>query len=105
MFPERECNMSYSTIDHARVLPLFGDQIVSKGLWLPHAPDFHHEILLLWSYVKYNAYHNNTRNLDESKPNISNITADISPVALQAVSMDMFRRARLCMQHAGENFQ
>jgi hypothetical protein len=47
----------------------------------------------------------NPGNLDEVTANISNITADISPMALQAVSTDMLCRARLCMQHAGVHFQ
>jgi hypothetical protein len=36
----------------------------------------------LWGCIKDNAYRNSIRNLDELTPNISNITADISAIAL-----------------------
>jgi hypothetical protein len=61
--------------------------------------------VFLWGYVKDNAYRNNPGSLDELKTNISNIIARISPVALQAVSADMLRLARSCMQHTGAHFQ
>jgi hypothetical protein len=43
--------------------------------------------------------------MDELKTNVSNITADISPMALQAVSTNMLSRTWLCMQHAGADFR
>jgi hypothetical protein len=53
----------------------------------------HHLKLFLWGYIIGSAYGNNPHNIDELKTNISNTTADISPIALQAVSMDMFHHA------------
>jgi hypothetical protein len=59
----------------------------------------------LWGYIKDSAYDNNACNLDERKASISNIVADISPVTLQALSVNMLRHTQLCMQHAGVHFQ
>jgi hypothetical protein len=58
----------------------------------------------VWGQIK-DICRNNPRNLDESKINISDITADISPMALQAMSTNTLRRAELYMQHAGTHFQ
>jgi hypothetical protein len=52
------------------------------------------------AYIKDSAYRDRPLNLHGLKASISNITADISPTALQAVATNMIRRARLCMQHA-----
>jgi hypothetical protein len=46
----------------------------------------------------------NPRSVGELTTSISSITADISPISLQAVPTDMLHRARLCMQHAGARF-
>jgi hypothetical protein len=40
---------------------------------------------LLSNYIKDSAHRSNPRNLDELNANMSNMTADISPMALQAV--------------------
>jgi hypothetical protein len=55
--------------------------------------------------IKKSVCGNNSSNPDELKTSMSNITARISPATLQAVSTDMFRRARLCTQHASAHFQ
>jgi hypothetical protein len=54
----------------------------------------------LWGYTEDNAYPINPCNLHDLKVNISNISADISYVALLAVSTDVLRRSRLGMEHA-----
>jgi hypothetical protein len=59
----------------------------------------------VWGYIKDNAYCNNPCNVDELKTNISNITANISPMKFQEVSTNMLYHARLCMQHAGAHLQ
>jgi hypothetical protein len=56
--------------------------------------------VFLWSQIKENVCRNIPRNLDELKANIN-----ILSTTFQAVSTDMFRRARLSMQHAGAHFQ
>jgi hypothetical protein len=72
----------------------------------PHALRIcHHQIFFLWVYIKDSAYRNNPRSWNELKTNITNIIADISPMMLQAMSVYMHRRARLCMQYDGAHFQ
>jgi hypothetical protein len=68
-------------------------------------PNFHHEILFLWGCIEDGVCHNNTRNLDELEANMSNISVEISAVALPAVSTDTLHRARLRMQPAGAHSQ
>jgi hypothetical protein len=48
---------------------------------------------------------NKSHNLDELKSEVPNITADISPMALQPVSTDTLRLDRLRMQPAGAHTQ
>jgi hypothetical protein len=84
---------------------LFGDRIVLKGLWPPRSPDLSSPDICQRGFINDSDYRRNPRSPDEVKTNVSNITADISPMALQAMSTDMLRCARLCMQHAGAHFQ
>jgi hypothetical protein len=77
----------------------FGDQIISKGLWPPHLPDF-----FLWGYIQDSAHCNNPCNLYELKTSISNTAADNSPLVLQAVSTNILHHAWLWIQHAGASF-
>jgi hypothetical protein len=84
---------------------LFGDRIISKGLWPPRSPEVSPpDYFCIWGHIKDNAYRNNTRNLDKLKTNISNIIAYISPLSLQAVSTNMLHRAGVCMQNTGAHF-
>jgi hypothetical protein len=55
----------------------------------------------LWGYIRLCLLHN----LNELKTSISNITADISSMMMQALSMNMLHRAQLYMQLAGAHSQ
>jgi hypothetical protein len=56
-------------------------------------------------YIQGNAYHNSPCNVDELKANRSDITADISPMMLQAVCMNMLHCTQSHMEGAGAHFQ
>jgi hypothetical protein len=64
----------------------FGDLIISKALWPPYWPDCQPQISPYAMTVKIVLI---ARNLYELKTNVSNITVNISPTALQAVTIKM----------------
>jgi hypothetical protein len=100
MLQQKQCNMSHSITECARTILVVQISNNFERSIIPTLAGFAIAPLFLWSCIKDNAYRNSTRNLDELKPNIPNITVDISLVGLQAVSTDMLHRAWLCMQHA-----
>jgi hypothetical protein len=83
---------------------LFGDPIILKGQWPPCSLDLTPPNFFLSSYIKDSASCNNPQNLNELKTSISSIITDISPIMLEAVSINLLHQVQLYMQHAGEDF-
>jgi hypothetical protein len=53
MVPTRQRNMSYSSATMGELSLLYGNQIISKGLRLPHPPVFHRPIFSdIWEQLQ-----------------------------------------------------
>jgi hypothetical protein len=59
------CHTAWATMRELTLL--FGQQIISKGLWPPRSPDLSPPDSFLWGYIKSNAYRNSPSNLDETE--------------------------------------
>jgi hypothetical protein len=49
----------------------FGENVISKGVWMPRSPDLTSPDFFLWSYLKDNVYRSNPQDLKELKMNIT----------------------------------
>jgi hypothetical protein len=85
-----------------RVSFLFGDLIISTGLWPPRSLWF---VDTRFIFYGENSYCSDPSIWDELKTDISNIIFCISPLKLQSMSTNVLRRARLYMQLSGEHSQ
>jgi hypothetical protein len=76
------------------------------GLWSPRSLDLPKPGNFLWGCNKDNAHRNNPYILDELETKIPNSIAEILPIALQAVSRNILRHARVCniLVHTLEDF-
>lgn len=106
-FLEEEIDQSW--FQQGRLCAICCSEIESfRKDYIHHARRICHQqtfFFFLWGQIKDNVCRKNPRNVDEPKTNITNIAVDISPMALQAVSTEILRRARLRMQYAGSHFQ
>ena len=59
----------------------------------------------LWGNLKGRVYSNNPHTIEELKTNIHNAIAEITPKKLAKVAGNMLKRAELCIQVHGEQFQ
>jgi hypothetical protein len=94
MVSTRQHNMSYSKGEYVQLIPVVWilnhiERTMAPTPTILLPPD-----VILWVYIKDNAYHDNPHNM-ELKTNISNITADITLMLLQAVSVNMLHHAQL----------
>jgi hypothetical protein len=80
-----------------------------KNFWKDYGPptlrNYSPSDCFLWSYIKENIHWSNPHNLDKVKTNICNSIADVSTRTLQAMTTDILRRVRLCVQHGWAHFR
>lgn len=84
---------------------VFGNRIISRGIWPPRSPDLTPLDFYLWGALKGRAYENNPQTVDDLKTAISQNIKMITPSTLQKVSDNMKRRVNICQQASGTHFQ
>ena len=83
----------------------FDDRIISKALWPPRSPDLSQSDFFLWGALKWKAYANKPRTMQELENNIRRENGAISEDVLQAIFANMKRRVQLFLDSGGEHFQ
>jgi inhibitor of nuclear factor kappa-B kinase subunit alpha len=84
---------------------VFGDRIVSRGLWPARSPDLNPCDFYLWGNLKQKVYKTNPHTIEELKENIRNEVSAISPSELQRVITNLVRRCQECARADGDHFQ
>ena len=90
----------------AALSEVFGDRVISRGLWPPRSPDLTPPDFYLWGKLKGSVYGDNPQTTDELKQKITSVIQNIQPDELESVFQNVFskRRARLCLQVNGAHF-
>jgi hypothetical protein len=71
---------------------IFGERIISRGLWPPRSPDLSVRDFYLWGKLKQNVCRNNPRTLEALENEIRSAVHDITEGKLQRVSQNFLRR-------------
>ena len=69
----------------AAVGEVFGDHVISRGLWPPRSPDLTPPDFYLWGKLKGSVYADNPRTTDELKHKITSVIQNIQPDELERV--------------------
>jgi hypothetical protein len=70
---------------------VFGERLITCGLWPPRSPDLNPCDYYLWGTLKDRVYVNNPHSLQELKENIQREIADVSRAELRRVWRNIFR--------------
>jgi hypothetical protein len=84
---------------------IFGEKLISKGLWPPRSPDLTSQDFLLWSYLKDTVYRSNPRDLKQLKMNITRAIEEVNEGTLRKVARNMVKRVDKCIEVNGYHFQ
>ena len=91
----------------AEIRSLFGDRVISKGLWPPRSPDLtspDYLNLIIW-YLKGRVYQNKPRNIDALKANNTEEIQAVTTDLLARTFQNMARRVQYCLDANGGHFQ
>jgi hypothetical protein len=83
---------------------VFGDRIISSGIWLASSPDLNRCDFFLCGCLKDKVYNSNPRT-EELKENIHKEIANIPAEHLEKVNQNAFRRCEECLRVEGQHFQ
>jgi inhibitor of nuclear factor kappa-B kinase subunit alpha len=83
---------------------VFGDRIISLGLWPARSPDLNPCDFYLWGNLKQKVYKTNPNTIEEPKENIRNEVSAISPGELRVIT-NLVRRCQECARADGDHFQ
>jgi hypothetical protein len=81
---ERQCITSHHTII-CIVYSVYGQQIISRGLWPPCSPDLNQCNFYLWGMLKDEVNGNDPHTSNELKKSIKNAMSSTLPTKLQQV--------------------
>jgi hypothetical protein len=84
---------------------VFGDKIMSSGIWPACSPDLKHCDCFFWGCLKDKIYNSNPGTEEELKANIRKEIANIPVERLQKVNQKIFRRCEECLRVDGQHFQ
>ncbi|PSN46232.1 hypothetical protein C0J52_11390 [Blattella germanica] len=84
---------------------VYGDKLISSGLWPSRSPDLNPCDFYLWGNLKCKVYANNPRDWEALKENIKIEIFSINWDDLQEVSENLFRWIRSCLGEAGRHFK
>jgi hypothetical protein len=73
---------------------VFGDRIISSGIWPARSPDLNPCAFFFWGCLKDKAYSSNPRTVEELKENIRREISNIPAENFQKVNQNLFRGAR-----------
>ena len=86
------------------VLKVFDERVISRDLRPPHLPDLTPPDFYLWEKLKGLIYAENPRSINDLKPYIRQVIADIRCEKLHQVFSSLYRRVELCLQEDGSHF-
>jgi hypothetical protein len=84
---------------------VFGNRIISSGIWPRHSPDLNPCDFFCWDCLKDKVYSSNPRKEEELMGNIRKETANIPAYQLQKVDKNLFRRHEECILIERQHFQ
>ena len=84
---------------------IFGERIISQGLWPPRSPDLTQPDYFLWGAAKSSVYSGNPKTLDELKTAITHYVKLVTRETLVKVFYNKLKRVNLCIQENGKHFQ
>lgn len=84
---------------------VFGERLITCGLWPPRSPDLNPCDYYLWGTLKDRVYVNSPHSLQELKENIQREIADVSSAELRHVWRNIFRRCEACLEAGGQQFE
>jgi hypothetical protein len=78
-------NATAHTSQHSKeaLRKIFGERIISRGIWFPRSPDLRVCDFYLWGKLKQNVYRNNPRTLEALENEIWSVIHDITEGELQ----------------------
>jgi hypothetical protein len=83
---------------------VFGDRIISSGIWPPRSPDLNPCDFSFCGCLKEKFYNSNPRT-EELKENIRRENANIPAEQLQRENQNVFRWCEECLYVDGQHFQ
>jgi hypothetical protein len=83
---------------------VFGDRIISSGIWPARSPDFYPCDFFFWGCLKDKVYNSNPRKEKKLKENIRREIANIPAEQLQRVNQNLFRRCEECLRADDQHF-
>lgn len=73
--------------------------------WPPRSPDITPLDFFLWGHIKALVYSTPVQNVDDLTNRIQNAAATVNPQMLRRVRENLVRRAQLCLEVQGQNFE
>jgi hypothetical protein len=110
-FPTSRKKKGYTVFSSKVLLQLirhcevFGERVISRGLWLPCSSDLTHCDFYLWWSLKDKEYKTNPDMLEEPRNNIHHEISAISWEVVQRVNTNMFHRYSECIWSGGQHFK
>lgn len=84
---------------------VYGDRVISQGLWPPRSPDLTPPDFYLFGYLKNKIFQNRIHTIEELRNAITREINEIPQEMLHHVFDNMKRRVNLCIEHEGHHFQ
>jgi hypothetical protein len=84
---------------------VFGERVISRGLWPPRSPDLNSCDFYLWGTLKENVYVNNPHSSEELQVNIRHEISAIPVQQLRRVSRNIFPQCEACLEAEGRHFE
>jgi hypothetical protein len=84
---------------------VFGERVISRGLWPPRSPDLNPCDFYLWGTLKEKVYVNNPHSLEELQENIRHEISTIPVQQIGRVSRNIFSRCEACLEAEGRHFE
>ena len=84
---------------------VFGNRIISKGVYPPRSPDLSPPDYFLWGACKSVVYKNTPKSIDDLKAAIREYFASITQDTLLKVFENKLRRVALCQANKERHFQ
>jgi hypothetical protein len=80
---------------------VFGEKIISSGIWPERSPDLNSCDFFFWGCLKDNVYNSILWTEEELKENIPKEIANISAEQLQRINQNFFCRCEECVRVMG----
>jgi hypothetical protein len=91
-------------MDMQALSEVFGDRIISSGIWPAHSPDLNPCDFFLLGLLERQSFNSNPQT-GELKEYIHRETANIPAEHLQRVNQNLFHQCKECLCVEGQHFQ